>query len=183
MSGSLKFDPTAKWLHWLIGTIVIIMLIFGRTMEALPLTEREVIIMAHSGLGTLVLLLMLARWGWRLSHEPPAEISTMGTWQTRLAKLMHWSLYVLLVVQPILGILQAMYIADYEILAFGVIDYSALAADDAERARVFHVLHGLNATVLSILVIGHIGAGLYHHFIKKDAVLRRMLPFGRVDSA
>ena len=183
MSGSLKFDPTAKWLHWLIGTIVIIMLIFGRTMEALPLTEREVIIMAHSGLGTLVLLLMLARWGWRLSHEPPAEISTMGTWQSRLAKLMHWSLYVLLVVQPILGILQAMYIADYEILAFGVIDYSALAADDAERARVFHVLHGLNATVLSILVIGHIGAGLYHHFIKKDAVLRRMLPFGRVDSA
>ena len=96
---------------------------------------------------------------------------------------MHRSLYVLLVVQPILGILQAMYIADYEILAFGVIDYSALAADDAERARVFHVLHGLNATVLSILVIGHIGAGLYHHFIKKDAVLRRMLPFGRVDSA
>jgi cytochrome b561 len=183
MSGSLKFDPTAKWLHWLIGTIVIIMLIFGRTMEALPLTEREVIIMAHSGLGTLVLLLMLARWGWRLSHEPPAEISTMGTWQTRLAKLMHWSLYVLLVVQPILGILQAMYIADYEILAFGVIDYSALAADDAERARLFHVLHGLNATVLSILVIGHIGAGLYHHFMKKDAVLRRMLPFGRVDSA
>ena len=183
MSRSLKFDPTAKWLHWLIGTIVIIMLIFGRTMEALPLTEREVIIMAHSGLGTLVLLLMLARWGWRLSHEPPAEISTMGTWQTRLAKLMHWSLYVLLVVQPILGILQAMYIADYEILAFGVIDYSALAADDAERARVFHVLHGLNATVLSILVIGHIGAGLYHHFIKKDAVLRRMLPFSRVDSA
>ncbi len=183
MSGSLKFDPTAKWLHWLIGTIVIIMLIFGRTMEALPLTEREVIIMAHSGLGTLVLLLMLARWGWRLSHEPPAEISTMGAWQTRLAKLMHWSLSGLLVVQPILGILQAMYIADYEILAFGVIDYSALAADDAERARVFHVLHGLNATVLSILVIGHIGAGLYHHFIKKDAVLRRMLPFGRVDSA
>ena len=183
MSGSLKFDPTAKWLHWLIGTIVIIMLIFGRTMEALPLTEREVIIMAHSGLGTLVLLLMLARWGWRLSHEPPAEISTMGAWQSRLAKLMHWSLYVLLVVQPILGILQAMYIADYEILAFGVIDYSALAADDAERARVFHVLHGLNATVLSILVIGHIGAGLYHHFIKKDTVLRRMLPFGRVDSA
>ena len=42
---------------------------------------------------------------------------------------------------------------------------------------------GLNATVLSILVIGHIGAGLYHHFIKKDTVLRRMLPFGRVDSA
>ena len=60
----LKYSATAKWLHWLIGLIVIIMLIFGRTMEALPLSEREVIIMGHSGLGTLVLLLMLVRRMW-----------------------------------------------------------------------------------------------------------------------
>ena len=71
----LKYSATAKWLHWLIGLIVIIMLIFGRTMEALPLSEREVIIMGHSGLGTLVLLLMLVRWGWKLSNESPGPTS------------------------------------------------------------------------------------------------------------
>jgi cytochrome b561 len=179
MSEVLKYGATAKWLHWLVGFIVIIMLIFGRTLESLPLGEREQMIMAHSGLGTLVLLLTLLRWGWRLSHEPPGATGSMGLWQTRLSKAMHWSLYVLLVLQPILGICQAMFITDYEVLAFGVIDYSGLATDNADTARVFHVLHGINATVLSVLVIGHTGAALYHHFFQKDGVLRRMLPYGK----
>ena len=178
---SIVYGATAKWLHWSIGIIVIIMLIFGRTMESLPLTEREQIIMVHSGLGTLVLLLMLARWSWRWSHLPPGPTANMSPLQERLARLMHWSLYVLLVLQPVFGILQAMYITDYEIRAFGLIHYSGLAEDDAGRARLFHVLHGLNATILSALVIGHIIAALYHHFVQKDSVLRRMLPFGKVD--
>lgn len=179
MSEILKFGATAKWLHWFIGIVVILMLIFGRTLESLPLSEREQMIMGHSGLGTLVLLLMLARWGWRLSHQPPGPAETMGVWQTRLAKTMHWSFYVLLVLQPILGISQAMFIADYQVVAFGVIDYSSLAMADADKARIFHVLHGANATVLSVLVIGHIGASLYHHFYQKDNVLKRMLPYGK----
>jgi cytochrome b561 len=177
MSKTLKYGATSKWLHWLVTFIVILMLIFGRTLEALPLSEREQMIMVHSGLGTLVLLFMLIRWGWRLTHEPPGAADSMGASQLRLSKVMHWSLYVLLVLQPILGICQAMFIVDYEILAFGVIDYSGLAANDAVIARLFHVIHSINAWVLSALVIGHIGAALYHHFFQKDNVLRRMLPF------
>ena len=53
MNNILKYGATAKWLHWFIGLTAILMLIAGRTMEALPLTEREEIIMGHSGLGTL----------------------------------------------------------------------------------------------------------------------------------
>ena len=118
MSEILKYGATTKWLHWFIGIVVILMLIFGRSLESLPLSEREQMIMFHSGLGTLVLLLMLARWGWRLSHQPPGPTETMGVWQTRLAKTMHWSFYVLLVLQPILGISQAMFITDYQVVAF-----------------------------------------------------------------
>ncbi|MDA1077014.1 MAG: cytochrome b/b6 domain-containing protein, partial [Proteobacteria bacterium] len=47
-------------------------------------------------------------------------------------------------------------------------------------ARAFHLLHGINALILSVLVIGHIGAAFYHHFKQKDDVLRRMLPYGKV---
>jgi cytochrome b561 len=180
MGEVLKYGATAKWLHWLIGFIVIIMLIFGRTLESLPNSEREQMIMGHSGLGTLVLLLMLLRWGWRLSHEPPGATGSMGVWQTRLSKAMHWSFYILLVLQPVLGISQAMFITDYEVVAFGAIDYSGLATANSGMARIFHVLHSINATVLSVLVIGHILAALYHHFHQKDSVLKRMLPYGKV---
>jgi cytochrome b561 len=180
MAEILKYGATAKWLHWLIAFFVILMLIFGRTLEALPITERQEMIMGHSGLGTLVLLLMLFRWPWRLTHEPPGPTQTMGPWQVRLSKAMHWGLYALIVLQPLLGIGQAMFITEYNVVAFNLIDYSSLASADANKARIFHILHGLNATVLSVLVIGHIGAGLYHHFVQKDSVMRRMLPRGKV---
>ena len=182
MSEVLKYGATAKWLHWLVGVVVIIMLIFGPGLEDLPLDERQVVIMGHSGLGTLVLILMLIRWPWRLTHEPPGATSAMGEWQTRLAKIMHWALYVLLVLQPIFGILQSAYITDYEIVAFGQINYSALAVGDADMARVWHIAHSINAKLLTVLVIGHVFAALYHHFWQKDDVLRRMLPFGKVSS-
>ena len=180
MNESKKYGATAKWLHWLIGIIAIIMLIFGQGLESMPLDARQQIIMGHSGLGTLVLLLMIVRWSWRLSHEPPGPTPTMGAWQIRLSRWMHWSLYVLLLLQPIFGILQAMYLTDYEVVAFGLIDYSGMVEDDAGRARLFHVLHGLNAAIISLLVIGHVLAGLYHHFVQKDDVFRRMLPFGKI---
>ena len=179
MTDIIKYGATAKWLHWLVGVIVIVMLIAGRTLEALPISEREQIIMVHSALGTLILLLMAFRLFWRMGHKTPGPTATMGEWQTKLSNWMHYTLYVLLFLQPIFGIGQAMFITEYQVLAFGFLDYSSLAAANADTARIFHILHGLTATILSVLVIGHIGAGLYHHFMQKDDVLRRMLPYGK----
>ena len=181
MTDVQKYGATAKWLHWVIALIVIVMLIGGRTLEALPLTEREQIIMVHSGLGTLVLLLMLIRSGWRLNHPPPGPTPGMSITQIRLSKWMHGSLYVLLVLQPIFGILQAMFISEYQVVAFGLLDYSSMAEDNEGLARIFHIAHGLNSVIISALVIGHIGAAFYHQFSQKDTVLKRMLPFGKVD--
>ncbi|MDP6377382.1 MAG: cytochrome b/b6 domain-containing protein [Pseudomonadales bacterium] len=182
MTTPLKYDATAKWLHWLIGVIVIVMLVAGRTLEALPLDERTQIIMVHSGLGTLVLVLMIVRLAWRRSHTPPGPTAEMSVRQIRLSLWMHHGLYALFILQPLLGIAQAMFITDYEIVAFGLIDYSGLAENDAGLARTFHILHGLNSLILSLLVIGHILAAFYHHFLQKDDVMRRMLPFGKVES-
>ncbi|MEO2182924.1 MAG: cytochrome b/b6 domain-containing protein, partial [bacterium] len=103
-------------------------------------------------------------------------------WQTRLSKIMHWSFYVLLVLQPIFGILQAMYITEYEVAAFGQIAYSSMAVDNEQMAEIFHIAHGVNGKLLTVLVLGHSAAALYHHFWQKDNVLRRMLPFGKVSA-
>lgn len=183
MSKVLKYGATAKWLHWLVGIMVILMLILGPGLEDMPVTEREMIIMGHSGLGTLVLILMLIRWPWRLTHEVPGPTAAMSSMQDRLAVIMHWALYVLLPLQVVFGIGQAMFLTDYEVLAFGLIPYSQFAADNADVAQIFHIAHGLNSKLLTLLVLGHIGAAFYHHFVQKDDVLRRMLPFGKVKAA
>ena len=176
----VKYNATAKWLHWVVGIIVVIMLIAGRTLESLPLDERTQIIMIHSGLGTLVLLLMIVRLWWRRGHPVPGPTAAMSERQARLSTLMHRALYTLLILQTLFGISQALFIVDYPVVAFGIIDYSAMATADASLAKAFHIAHGLNSILLSILVIGHIGAALYHHFIEKDVVLRRMWPGGKV---
>jgi len=181
MDKVLKYTATAKWLHWFIGLIVIVMLVFGQGLEDLEIPERTETLMIHSGLGTLVLILMLVRLGWRKSHPPPTPESSISDLQVRLSRIMHWTLYTLLFIQPVLGILQAAYIDEYKVIAFGLIDYSALAANDVGIAEIFHTLHAVNAIIISALVIGHIGAALYHHFVQKDQVLRRMIPFGKVE--
>ena len=181
MSAVLKYGATAKWLHWLIAFMVIIMLIFGPGLEDMVITEREQIIMGHAGLGTLVLILMLIRWPWRLTHAVPGPTDAMSAMQDKLAVAMHWALNLLLVLQPIFGVAQAMFLTDYEVLAFGVIPYSSFAADNADMARIFHIAHSINGKLLTLLVLGHFFAALYHHFWQKDDVLRRMLPFGKVD--
>ena len=68
-----------------------------------------------------------------------------------------------------------------EVLAFGIINYSSWAPDDPSLARIFHICHGINSKLLMLLVLIHAAAALYHHFIQKDNVLRRMLPFGKVN--
>lgn len=174
-----KYDAVSKWLHWLIAVIVLIMLLAGWSLGDLPDEELVQTIKIHSGLGTLVLVLMLIRWGWRLTHQPP-EPEPMKSWQLTLSKLVHWAFYGLLLLQPILGILQAAYI-DYSVKAFGLIDYSSLAVDNKESYGLFHELHEINAGLLILLAIIHIVAAIYHHFFAKDNVLRRMIPFGKVE--
>lgn len=68
--------------------------------------------------------------------------------------LMQWAFYPLLLAQAVIGVLQAAFI-DYEIRAFGVINYSALAADNEALQRLFHQVHVLIAVVLILLVVLH----------------------------
>lgn len=174
-----KYDSVAKWLHWLIAIIVLLMLLGGWGLGDLEGEELVQTIKIHSGLGTLVLILMLIRWAWRLTRNPP-EPEPMKNWQLVLSKATHWAFYGLLVLQPVFGILQAAFI-DYSVKAFGLIDYSSLAVDNKEFYGLFHELHEINAMLLILLAAIHIVAAIYHHFFVKDNVLRRMIPFGKVE--
>ena len=68
--------------------------------------------------------------------------------------LLQWALYPLLLIQPVLGVIQAAFI-NYEVRAFGFISYSALAADNERLHGIFLDLHGLTAIVLIVLILLH----------------------------
>jgi cytochrome b561 len=175
-----SYGATAKWLHWVTAVIIIVMLIAGRTLESMPIDERTEIIMVHSGLGTFVLVLLLVRLWWRQGHPAPGPTDNMSARQASLSILMHRGLYTLFLLQVCFGIGQALFLTEYPVVAFGLIDYSGMAAGNESLARAFHIAHGLNSVLLSVIVLGHIGAAFYHHFVQKDGVLKRMLPGGKV---
>jgi len=176
MTRSRKYDPVAMTLHWTVAALVVVMLVFGGMPEGLPTERRAVEIRLHSGLGLTVLVLMIVRWIWRLTHPPPPLPEAVPRVQRALARFVHLALYALVLLQPLLGVALAASV-DYPVHAFGVLEVSALSAADRDRAELLLGLHSLNATALSVLIAGHVGMALVHG-LRGDRVVKRMLPFG-----
>jgi cytochrome b561 len=151
MSASKQFNYTvAKTLHWVAAFIIAFNLLSGWKISDFPLEQKQIIIMVHSGIGVTILLLMLFRWWWRKSHnlyEPPG-------WWRRPSMLLQIVFYPLLLIQPLIGMLQAAFI-DYDVLAFGFINFSAIATANESLRNFFLELHGMTAILLILLVLLH----------------------------
>ena len=176
MSNQYKYDRVAKTLHWLIGVLVIMLLIGGSFMEELPDAEKTSIVMVHSGIGSMILLLMVLRLAWRSSHPPPQLLPAPG-WQHAATRIVHWGFYVLVILQPIFGIAQSLY-TPFPVAPFGL--FTLTGEPDEGLYNTFHVLHGLTASLIMLFLLIHVLAAFYHHLFKRDAVLKRMT-WGRVE--
>lgn len=85
---------------------------------------------------------------------------------------MQWVLYARMLAQPLVGILMSQ-AAGQPVRFFGLFEPPALLDQEPTLAEFFRGAHGMVWILTVLAVIGHAGAGLYHHFIKKDDVLRR----------
>jgi len=152
MSGSKKkfYYIVAKILHWVAAFFILFNLLSGWKIGDFPLSQKQVIIMVHSGMGTIIFFLMLYRFWWRKTrklYSPPG-------WQKRPSMLLQWIFYPLLLIQPVIGMLLAAFI-DYEVRAFGFVNYSAIAADSESLQQTFLQAHGLMAVLLILLILIH----------------------------
>jgi cytochrome b561 len=152
MPGSKKkfYYTVAKIFHWVAAFFIGFNLLSGWKLGDFPLDQKQVLIMIHSGIGTTIFTLMLFRWWWRKTHK----LYSPSGWQRKPSMLVQWIFYPLLLIQAVIGVLQAAFI-DYEVLAFGFINYSAIAADNEDLHRVFLQLHELTAVLLILLIILH----------------------------
>lgn len=66
---------------------------------------------------------------------------------------------------------------------FGIATLPDLIAPSEKAYEFFHEGHELLAKVLFVLALVHIAAALKHHFIDRDDVLLRMLPWNRKGGA
>ena len=170
------YTGTAKILHWTIVALLIAQFIFAWTMPHIGRnTPVTTLISLHFTFGIIILAVAVGRLVWRVTQGEPVPEAGLPPWQEKSASIVHWALYVLLLMVPILGWLNASY-RGMPVEMFGL-ELPKLLATRAPGWGWTGDVHGLLANYAMLGLVGlHVLAALYHHFVRHDGVLRRMLP-------
>jgi len=178
-----NYGALAKFLHWTIVILIIAQYVIIEAAEELPDgVEKLSQISLHKSVGMLVLILAIARIGWKLANSGRPVPLPMPGWQKKAAAAGHGLLYLLILLQPLSGWAMSSS-ANYPVTLFGWFQFPALVAPNHDLHEGLEELHEVLFTILAIVALVHAAAAVYHHFWMKDDTLRRMLPFGRKPAA
>jgi cytochrome b561 len=176
------YSTAARHFHWWTVALVAIQVPVGLYMayrgHALNIWDglTNALYSSHKTLGLVILALVVARLLYRLVHGAPDDEPTLEWWQKAASHVTHWSLYLLLILVPLVGWLGISLYGAREV--FGIATLPPLAAPDSEAAGPVLMLHRYLALLTIALIAMHVGAAVVlHYFIRRDGVLARMLPW------
>jgi len=172
-----SYSPSQKFLHWALFVLVIGLYLLPYAEGLFPRGDpgREWVWWLHISLGLLLAAFVLARVVFRVTVSVPEPEADTKPWEARLAGLAHGLLYLLLIALPIAGIVLTWARGD-RLSFFGAFTIPAPFGADRAFAHQVQDIHGLLADAIIIVAAFHAAAALWHHFIRRDGVLRRMLP-------
>lgn len=168
-STNLSYGRFAVSLHWLSAILILVLLGSGfRSDMSLDPAVKIMILRVHIPVAVLVLILTLIRliWWWRFDNKPSPLDGTPALQET-IARWTHRLLYVLLFVMLGSGIGLSV-LSGAPDAVFGSADLPNFSEYPPRIA------HGIAAKILAGLIALHAGAALFHHFVKRDATLKRM---------
>lgn len=177
MTQPKRYSNTAILLHWLCVLVIIAAFPLGLYMHELPLSPSKLQLYSyHKWLGITLLLIVAARLAWRAGHRPPPLPSSIPRWQQRAAHGLHGLLYLLMLAIPLSGWLMSS-AKGFQTVYLGLLPLPDLVGKDKILGEQLAEIHEMLNFMLMSLVFAHVGAALKHHFIDRDSVLSRMLPF------
>lgn len=169
-----SYGIIAKTFHWLLFLMLTVAVIAGNFLASLPKGEEKMAFAGvHKSVGLIIISLVLLRLFWKLINVTPQPLAGTPPLQTLLANVMHWGLYVLMLAQPLSGILMSQ-AAGYPVSFFGLFKLPTIIDKSKSMAEAYHGAHEIIWILLVVAVLAHAGVGLHHHFVKKNNVLRRM---------
>ncbi len=174
-AGAARWTGVHKVLHWLIAAAVLYQLSLGFDLGDLADDDprRLEVLRLHAATGLTILVAMLVRLCWRLTHAVPPPPVTLGPTAARLSLGVHRAFYVVLLALPVSGFLllaasaERVPLPGFDLPGFG-------PADRALRATLWWT-HAVLAITASLMVLGHIGAAV-RHAVLRDGTFSAMLP-------
>jgi cytochrome b561 len=169
-----RYGSMAIAFHWITVALVIVVGVLGLLHDSWPRRTQAFWINIHAQLGLVLWVLVMVRVWWRSRHAPPHLPADVGELSRRVSACVHGLLYVLIFLIPILGVVTFIWHGR-------VFDFGLLRLNPGIRANraIFHPteeIHGYLAYTLFALAGMHTLAAIWHHFIRRDGVLRRMWP-------
>ena len=178
-----RYTSVAITLHWLIATLILGLVVLSQVMTRYAEDDpfRFELIQWHKSFGILVLLLVVCRLLWRLTHQPPNLPVSIGRLERLGAGGAHVVLYVLMFLIPLSGwVMVSASPLELSTELFGLIPWPHVPGvselpDKAAIAEQFVDIHHLLAKILVAVVVLHFLAALRHAIFLKDGVMSRMV--------
>ena len=183
-----NYGRIARWLHW--GTAFLFLLAYCAVYYRHWFTEKKtpenlIALDLHLSAGISVGVIVILRIIWRSINTQPT-LEAGPRWQHVSAHLLHYALYAIMILMPLTGYLGTGKTTDFFFLfqipkfedtrlfdAF-VWGYLGLTFEEFEKPLDFFHKKIMGEWLVWILIVGHAGAALYHHFVLKDRTLIKM---------
>ena len=169
------YTLTARVLHWVVAALVLLMIPLGIVIaNEWGGPAQQFLYNLHKSIGATLLPLVIVRLLYRLTHPAPPLPSDIPAIQQFAAHATHWALYVLILIQPIVGyIMTSAYPAPVPF--YGLFNLPAIWPANRALSEQLSVVHLFIGLAIAVVAAIHIGAALFHHFVRKDRILMRMI--------
>jgi cytochrome b561 len=170
-----QFTVRMRFFHWLTAAMVLTMLGIGLAMVA-SLAYYHRLISIHRPLGILVLIVAVIRFINRRYSTMPPFLPTMSLRERSVASASELFLYALLFAQPLVGwgMLSA---ARYPVMLPGSLHLFPILPHNVMLYAVLRRAHTVLAYLLSLTILAHFAAVLFHTWVVRDGTFSRMAPW------
>jgi cytochrome b561 len=175
-----SWGSLTKALHWLIVILIINQWVIAERAEELKGLAKLQALGWHKSFGMTILMLAIVRLVWRWMNPVPDLTAETKPWERVLARVSHFLLYALIFAMPLTGWMMSS-ARNFPVSWFKQFQFPDLVAPSDQTFQLMNDLHHLLFSVLVTVALLHVAGALKHHFIDRNDVLKRMLPFGRLN--
>lgn len=169
-----NYGSIAKFFHWSMAMLMVVIFVIGFTMINMSRSKVMFILYdLHKSTGLLLFVLVSFRLIWLRFNVKP-QYPNVAIWQKWLAIGNVYALYLLMVIMPVSGVLTST-LSNHSITFYYLFSLPALG-NNVAASQFFTLVHEYAAYTLLAVFGLHVVGAMYHHFVLKDDVLRRMLP-------
>ncbi|WP_297835721.1 cytochrome b [Pseudomonas sp.] len=172
-----RYSAKARWFHWVMAGLIVLayILILSRSQFAKGSDPRIFVIQTHFWVGILVFVMAFFRIAERRRHTPPGITPPLEGALHMMATLSHYALYAFLFAQPLLGLFTVLLGSGkvpIPLTSLAIPSPFDVSKTTAESLQYLHVLLG---TIFYYVIGLHVVAAVWHHFVRRDDTVKRMV--------